>query len=174
MDVYADAQTAKNWTSSGVSLALYCTDTTHDNALGDTYNVSAVSTLPSTSTPTYSDAANRVAWALEQTASTADARGAVQLLIWQIVDNQFSVNWSATNNSGLQTAYNLLSGQILSQYNSNFNYEGGVEFLAANHDGDLYQNMALMTPEPSALVTVALGASGLIVYGLLRRKREVS
>jgi hypothetical protein len=174
VDVYADPQTATNWTSNGSSLALYCTDTTHENSLGDTYTVNAVSSLPLTSTPTYSDAGNRIAWALEQTASTADARGAVQLLVWQIVDKQFNVNWSATNNSGLQAAYTLLAGQMQSQYNSNFNYQAGVEFLAANHDGDLYQNIAVMTPEPSALITVTLGASGLIGFALLRRRRAAS
>lgn len=174
VDVYADPQTATNWTSNGSSIALYCTDTTHDNALGDTYSVNAVSTLPLTSTPNYSDAGNRIAWALEQTATTADARGAIQLLVWQIVDKQFSVNWSETNNSGLQTAYNVLLGNMKSQYNSNFNYQGGVEFLAADHDGDLYQNLALVaSPEPSTLLIAILGAAGLIGYGL-RRRRAVS
>jgi hypothetical protein len=170
VDVYADPQTATNWTSHGSPIALYCTDTTHDNAVGDTYSVNAVSSMPLTSTPSYSDAASRVAWALEQTATTADARGAVQLLVWAIVDNQFAVNWGETNNSGLQSAYSALSGEMLANYNPNASYQGGVEFLAADHVGSLYQNLAfVVTPEPSALVIAAVGALGMIGYGLRRR-----
>jgi hypothetical protein len=97
VNVCADPQTATNWTSHGSPIALYCTDTMHSNSLGDTYSVKPESTLPPEHTTlTYTDAANRVAWALEQVASTANARGATQLLIWAIVDKNFRVNWAET------------------------------------------------------------------------------
>jgi hypothetical protein len=174
VDVYADPQTATNWTSNNSPIALYCTDTTHDNALGETYSVKLAPTMPSEKTTlTYSDAANRIAWALEQSASSANARGATQLLVWALADSNFSVDWTDTNNSGLKSAYSLLSSEMLSNYNPHANYMNGAQFLAADHVGGLYQDLAyvIATPEPSTLAIGTLGALGLIGYGLRRRAR---
>ncbi len=63
--VYGDAQTATNWTfPNGSSIPLYCIDLTHDNAVGDCYALKPWSS-PSFSTSSYSNAANRIAWAIE-------------------------------------------------------------------------------------------------------------
>ncbi|MFI5457355.1 MAG: PEP-CTERM sorting domain-containing protein [Isosphaerales bacterium] len=172
VDVYADPQTATNWTSNGSFIALYCIDTIHDNALGDTYKVNPEAPPTFSTTSNYTDAANRVAWALENAGSTADGRGATQLLIWSIIDNKFAVNWADPSTSGLQTAYNLLVSRMGSGYNKNTNYQSGAEFLAASHVGDLYQDLACATPEPSTLAIAGLGAMGLIGYGLRRRARS--
>jgi PEP-CTERM motif len=174
VDVYADPQTATNWTSNGSSIALYCMDTIHENSLGDTYGVNPESPPTFSTTTTYFDAANRVAWVLENVGPTADARGAAQLLIWLIVDSKFSVNWSETNNAGLYSAYLNLSAEMDSQYNASQNYQPGAEFLAAVHDptNTLYQDLAFAAcPEPSTLVIAAMGALGLIGYAWRRRAR---
>jgi hypothetical protein len=175
VNVYADPQTATNWTSNGSPIALYCIDTIHENALGDTYGVNPESPPTFSTTNSYSDAANRVAWVLENVGATADARGAAQLLIWSIADNQFSVNWSETNNAGLNSAYSNLSTEMGSEYNASRNYQPGAEFLAAVHDpaNTLYQDLAFAAaPEPSTLVIATLGALGLIGYASRRRVRS--
>jgi hypothetical protein len=169
VDVYADPQTATNWNSNGAPIALYCIDTIHDNALGDTYHVNPEAPPTFSTTTAYPDAANRVAWVLENVGANANARGAAQLLIWAIVDKNFSVNWTQTNNSGLHTAYNLLVSQMGSQYNTNTNYQPHAEFLAAVHVGNQYQDLALATPEPSTLAIAGLGAMALVAYGMRRR-----
>jgi len=180
IDVYADPQTATNWTSNGSPIALYCIDMVHENALNDTYNVNPFNPTFKT-TSSYSDAANRVAWAMENAGSTAIDRGATQLLIWSIIGPGFSVtNWNG--NTGLQTTYNTLVTQMNSAYNKNANYLPGAEFLGAVHDGILYQDLALATdagvtpltahaPEPSTLLIAGLGALGFIGYGWRRRAR---
>jgi hypothetical protein len=112
VDVYADPQTATNWTPKGAPIAMYRIDTIHENALGDTYGVNPESPPTFSTTTSYSDAANRVAWDLKNVGATAHARGAAQLIIWSIVDNQFSMNWSETNNAGLNSAYSNLSTEM--------------------------------------------------------------
>jgi hypothetical protein len=174
VDVYADPQTATNWTSNGALIALYCIDTIHENAIGDTYHVTPESPPTFSTTTSYTDAANRIAWVLENVGSTANARGAAQLLIWAIADKNFSVNWTLTNNSGLQTAYSALVTQMGAGYQTNTNYRSGAEFLAATHVGNLYQDLALTTPEPSTMAIAGLGALGLIGYGWRRRARTRS
>jgi PEP-CTERM motif/Thioester domain len=186
IDVYADAQTATNWTfSNGASIPLYCIDLIHENVVGDTYNVKPETNPTFSTTPGFTDAANRVAWAIETAGSTADDRGATQLLIWSIVDNSFSVtNWSG--NTTMQTEYNTLvteMGNSSSGYNSRVNYLSGAEFLGAQHDSTntLYQDLALavpggiqitaLAPEPSTLMIAGLGALGMIGYGCRRRAR---
>ncbi len=171
VDVYADPQTATNWTLNGSPIALYCIDTIHENAIGDSYYVNPESPPTFSTATTYSDAANRVAWALENAGSTADSRGATQLLIWSIVDDQFTVNWSATANSGLQTAYNVLVTEMGSNYNAATPYVNEAAFFSADHVGDLYQDLAFATPEPSSMAIAGLGALGMIAYGLRRRPR---
>jgi PEP-CTERM motif/Thioester domain len=172
VDVYADPQTATNWSSTGGAIAMYCIDTIHDNAVGNTYNVNPESPPTFSTTSAYTDAANRVAWVMENAGSTTYARGAAQLLIWSIIDVNFSVNWTTTNNSALQTAYTNLVAQMGSGYNPNYNYMPEAHFLAATHVGNLYQDLAYATPEPSTLAIAGLGAIGLIGYGWRKRTRS--
>jgi len=172
--VYGDAQTATNWTfPNGSSIPLYCIDLTHDNAVGDNYALHPWSS-PSFSTSSYSDAANRIAWAIENGGLSGLGTAATQLLIWSIIDNRFSViNWYG--NSALQSQYNSLVlelGNPSSGYNPKDNYLPGVEFFSAVHDNTLYQDIAVdpvPVPEPSTLAIATLGALGLIGYGWRRR-----
>jgi hypothetical protein len=61
--VYGDAQTATNWTfPNGSSIPLYCIDLAHDNAVGENYPLKPwPSPIPSFSTSSASDAADRIA-----------------------------------------------------------------------------------------------------------------
>jgi len=176
--VYGDAQTAANWTfPNGSSIPLYCIDLTHDNAVGNSYALRPWSS-PSFSTSSYTDAANRIAWAIENGGLSGLGPAATQLLIWSIIDNGFSViNWG---NSALQTTYdNMVSelGSSSAGYNWNTNYLPGAEFLRAVHDptNTLYQDLAVAVPapEPSTLAIATLGALGLIGYELRRRARSL-
>ncbi len=176
--VYGDAQTATNWTfPNRSSIPLYCIDLTHDNAVGDCYALNPWSS-PRFSTSSYSDAANRIAWAIENGGLSGLGTAATQLLIWSIIDKGFSViDWNG--NSALRTTYNSLVSELgrpSAGYNSNTNYLPGVEFLSAVHDptNTLYQDLAVAihAPEPSTLAIATLGALGLIGYGLRRRARS--
>ena len=187
IDVYADPQRSDSGNLKDIPL--YCIDTVHDNYLGTGYSLQSASgaTFPFSTTPAYTDAANRVAWALENASITtltgqagADFRGATQLLIWSIVDNQFTVDWSMTNNDALKTAYTtLVSTMNNTSFTTPGGYLSGAVFLSANHDGNLYQDLAYATPpglriasatpEPSTLVVAGLGALGFIGYGCRRR-----
>jgi len=173
VDVYADPQTATNFPG----IALYCIDLTHENALNDTYNVNLFNPTFST-TSTYADAANRVAWAMENAGSTADERGATQLFIWSTIGPAFQVI-SFNGDATLQTDYTALLS--LTGYNPNLNYVPGATFLGAVHDGDLHQDLAYgspeftpqsIVPEPSTMVIAGLGALGFIGYGWRRRRRS--
>ena len=76
------------------------------------------STTPSASLTTQ-QAANEVAWALENAGSTVTDRAATQLFIWSVIDQHFSVtNWNG--NTAVQTAYTALV--LLSGYNPTMNY----------------------------------------------------
>jgi hypothetical protein len=174
VDVYADPQTATNWVSNGQAIALYCIDLIHANTLGVSYAVNPTSNPTWSTPPRFTDAANRVAWALENVGSSANARGATQLLIWMILDKNFTVNWAATNNAGLHAAYTSAITQMTSAYNAHKNYVAGAEFLSAVHDptGTLNQDLAFAVPEPSTLVVAGLSALGFIGYGLRRRARS--
>jgi PEP-CTERM motif/Thioester domain len=176
--VYGAAQTATNWTfPNGSSVPLYCIDLTHENAVGDSYALNPWSN-PSFSTSGYSDAANRIAWAIENGGLSSLGTAAAQLLVWSITDKNFSViNWNG--NSALQTTYNNLVralGNPISGYNSNENYLSGVEFFSAVHDptDTLYQNLAVLVPapEPSTLAIATLGALGFVGYGWRRRTQS--
>jgi len=174
--VYGDAQTATNWTfPNRSSIPLYCIDLTHDNALGDNYALKPWSS-PSFSTSSDSDAANRIAWAIENGGLSGLGTAAAQLLIWSICDQGFSViNWNG--NSALQTTYNNLVSELnnhSSGYNPKDNYLPGVEFFSAVHVNTLYQNLAVdpvPVPEPSTLVIATLTALGLMGYRWRRQAR---
>ena len=89
--IYGDAQTATNWTfPNGSSIPLYCIDLTHENAVGESYALSPWSS-PSFPTSSYTDAANRIAWAIENGGLSGLSPAATQLLIWSITDSSFSV-----------------------------------------------------------------------------------
>jgi len=177
--VHGDAQTATNWAfPNGSSIPLYCIDLTHDNAVGDSYALSPWSN-PSFSTSRFSDAANRIAWAIENGGLSGLGTAATQLLIWSISDKGFSViDWNGS--SALRTTYKGLVRELGSPsagYNSNTNYLPGVEFLSAVHDptNTLYQDLAVAipVPEPSTLAIATLGALELIGYGWRRRARSL-
>src|SRR5262249_23054155 len=142
-----------------------------DNALGDSYNANATSSPIWSTTPRYADAANRIAWALQNAGSSAITRGATQLLIWSIVDKNFSVNWTSTNNSALRTATIQLTALMSTSYDSRKNYASAVEFLSAVHDSTntLHQDLAFVVPEPSTLAIAGLGALGFLGFGLRGR-----
>jgi len=59
---------------------------THDNAVGESYALRPWSS-PGFSTSSYSDAANRIAWAIENGRLSCLGSAATQLLIWSIIDN---------------------------------------------------------------------------------------
>jgi PEP-CTERM motif/Thioester domain len=176
--VYGDAQTATNWTfPNGNSTPVYCIDLMHENAVGDNYALNPWAS-PSFSASSSSDAANRIAWAIENGGLSGLGPAATQLLIWSMTDNGFSViNWNC--NCALQTTFNNLVSELgspRSGYNPNENYLPGVGFFSAVHDpiNTLYQDLAVpvAVPEPSTLAIATLGALGLIGYG--RRKRARS
>jgi PEP-CTERM motif len=183
VDVYADPQTATNanWQSNGSPIPLYCTDTVHDNYLGSSYSVNVESSPYFSTTPanrlTVAQAANLVAWALENAGNTIDGRAATQLFIWSVLDKNFSVtNWNG--NTSLESTYSTLGSDAGSAYNPGVNYLPGAVFLGAVHDGNLYQDLAYappglsitsIAPEPSTFLIAGLGAVGMIAYGWRRR-----
>jgi hypothetical protein len=173
IDVYADPQTATNWTSNGAPIALYCIDTVHENTVGNTYGVNVEAPPTFSTTSNFSDAANRVAWVIENAGSSADARGAAQLAVWYILDKNFTVA-SFNGNTDMQNIYNNIVNTVsAANWNpSNTNYQSEVVFLAATHVGNLYQDLAYATPEPSTLAIAGLGAIGLIGYGWRKRTRS--
>jgi hypothetical protein len=188
VDVYADPQTATNWTYSNHSLIpLYCTDTTHENTLGVTYNTNQETPPPTFSTQgRFTDAGNRVAWLLgtyltpPDIGQNAAQRGAAQLLIWYIVDKNFSVQ--SFSSTALQTDYNNLITTMSTSYNPSTNYYPEAIFLGAVHNGSLYQDMALatpppgsthpniVTPEPATCTLAGLSLVCLIPFQLWRRR----
>jgi hypothetical protein len=179
VDVYADPQTATNVTFNGSLVPLYCIDTVHENSLGDNYTVT-LETPPITFTPPGSlynpYAANHVAWILENvylpgSSNTILERGAAQLLIWDVIDPAFGVNWGATNNAGLNSAYNTLLADMTADYNPNINYMAGVNFWGATHVGSSYQDMADLAPEPSSITLLVSGFFTAGGVGLWRRRR---
>ena len=177
IDVYADPQSATNY----AGIALYCIDLSHDNQLGDTFNVNPFN--PTFSTSTYSNPANIVAWALENastgnTPGDVNQRGATQLLIWTVIGPGFQVN-NFNGDTTLQNDYTALLS--LTGYNPGLNYVPGAIFLSAVHSGDRFQDLAYapggftaqsITPEPSTLAIAGLGALGMIGYGWRRRRRS--
>src|SRR5262249_25708597 len=106
------------------------------------------------------------------------------LLIWAMTDTGFSVNWAATNNASLHTAYTDLVSLMATSYHAKTNYLGGAEFLGAVHNSanTLYQDLVLPvpefhslaspTPEPSSLLIAGLGALGWIGYGWRKRSLQ--
>jgi PEP-CTERM motif len=175
--VYGDAQTATNWTfPNGSSIPVYCIDLAHENAVGESYALNPWSS-PNFSTSSYSDAANRIAWAIETAPLTVYGPAATQLLVWTIIDKGFGVaNWNGQNS--LETVYHHLVTELLGDptkgYDPNTNYLGSVMFFNAVHDihDTLYQNLAcpVPAPEPSTLAIASLGVLGLIGHGIRRRR----
>jgi hypothetical protein len=179
VDVYADPQTATNWTNpNGSLIALYCIDTIHENTLGSSYTVNQMTPPPTFSTTSsYTDAGNRVAWILANTGTTALSRGAAQLLIWDVIDENFGVNWSDPSTAGLEAAYNSLMSEMNSSYNPNFNYMGVVDFWAAVHSPNSIDNQDMADFVGAAPSSVALLASGILAFGgfyFVRRRREAA
>jgi hypothetical protein len=166
--VYADAQTATNFTSNGSSIPLYCIDLRHDNTLGSSYQLTAWTNPSSFS----ASALNETAWAMENAGSAGYGPAAAQLLIWSFLDPNFQViNWNGE--TALHTAYNQLVSIMTAQYNSTVNYLGEAQFFDAVHQpqSNMNQDLGFALPEPSTLVIAGLGAAGLIGYGLRQRAR---
>jgi hypothetical protein len=180
IEIYADAQSATdaNWQSNGSPIPLYCTDTLHSNPAGASYYVNVETTPYFSTTPGYgltvAAAANLVAWAMESAGNSVTDRGATQLFVWSVTDENFSVtNWN--NNTSLENAYNTLVSEAAS---ATGDYVSGAVFLGAVHVGDLYQDLAYaepgvsvgsIAPEPSSFLMAGLGALGMVAYGWRRR-----
>jgi len=167
--VYGDAQTATNWTNpNGSSIPLYCIDLTHDNFLGSSYQLTTWTNPNSFS----SDALNRVAWAADNAGLAGYGPAAAQLLIWSIIDPNFTViNWNG--DSALQAAYNNMVTAMSTGYNSHTNYSASFFDAVHQPSGD-NQDLVVGAPEPSTLMIASLGAVGLIAYGLRRRRRATA
>ena len=161
--VYADPQV-----SGGTASPLfYCVDLWHDNYIGSSYTITPVSRMAFANS-TYTDVDNRIGWLLTQDQSTADARGAVQLAIWETVDNKgFSMS---SGDSVLTADYDALIN--FTGYNAGTNY--GADFWTATHDqgNTLYQDLVsaptggvnfAAVPEPGSVV---LGSIALVVGAL--------
>jgi hypothetical protein len=177
--VYGDAQTASNLTySNGASIPLYCIDLQHDNYLGSSYQLTAWTNPNSYS----SDAINRVAWAIENTSLSGFGPAATQLLVWSLIDPNFSViNWNG--NGSLETAYAAIGSRMAATYNPEISYLSNVSFYDAVHEPASYMNQDLAydpnsfsvnlqsVPEPAGVVNGSIGALGLILLVWLRRLR---
>jgi MYXO-CTERM domain-containing protein len=164
--VYGDAQTATNWTNSdGSSIPVYCIDLSHDNFLGTSYQLTSWTNPNSFS----SDVLNRVAWAADNAGLAAYGPAAAQLLIWSIIDPNFSViNWNG--DGALQTAYNNMVTVMSTDYNSHTSYSSSF-FDAVHQPSTDNQDLVVGAPEPSTMVIAGLGAVGLVAYGRRRRRR---
>jgi PEP-CTERM motif len=164
--VYGDAQTATNWTNpNGSSIPLYCIDLLHDNILGNSYQLTTWTNPNSFS----ADALNRVAWAADNASLTGYGPAAAQLLIWSMIDRNFTViSWNGE--SALQTAYNNMVTEMSTEYNSQTNYSASL-FDAVHQSSNDNQDLVVGAPEPSTIVIAGLGAVGLIAYRWRRRRR---
>jgi len=173
--VYADAQTATNWTyANGSSVPLYCIDLQHDNYLGSSYQMTAWTNPNSFS----ADAINRVAWTIDNTTLSGYGPAASQLLIWSIIDPNFQViNWNGNTGPGsLEATYDTMTSEMAAEYNPESSYLGSVAFYDAVHDPQsTNQDLAMdPVPEPASVVTASIGA--LIVAGIawLRRTQRAA
>jgi len=174
--VYADAQTATNWTTpNGSHIPLYCIDLQHDNYLGSSYQLTAWTNPNSFS----SDSLNRVAWTIHNTIPAADGPAASQLLIWSVIDPNFSViNWNGNTGPGsLEAAYDTLADRMNADYNPQTDYLPGVAFFDAVHQPQSYMNQDLAmdpAPEPASIVTGSIGALSLVILVWFRRARSAA
>jgi hypothetical protein len=155
--VYADPQV-----SGGTTAPLcFCVDLWHDNAVGDTYTITQVASMTFANS-TYSDVDNRIGWLMSQDQSTADERAAVQLAIWDTVDNK---GFSMTSGDSTITAdYSALTA--FTGYNPAVTY--AADFWQATHDptNTLYQDLVSANtgsivsdgavPEPSTQVMMSI------------------
>ena len=132
------------------------------------------------SNSTFADVDNRIGWLLSQDQSTPEARAAVQLAIWDTVDNKPGPGASgfsmSTSDSTITSDYNQLIS--FSGYNPAQNYE--AQFWQATHDPSnaLYQDLVSTVgtdfqinsvPEPTS---VAMGTCGLLfLVGIVARRR---
>jgi len=179
--VYGDAQTATNWTyPNGSYIPLYCIDLNHDNYLGSSYQLTAWTNPNSFS----SDAINRVAWAVDNTALAGYGPAATQLLIWSVIDPNFSViNRNGNTGAGsLEAAYNALDAKMIADYNPATSYLAGVSFYDAVHQpAGNNQDLAMdpnynpfgiqSVPEPASIVTASFGILSLVLLVWFRRVR---
>jgi hypothetical protein len=176
--VYDDPQVVAGMVDSkGNPLPFYCVDLWHDNYLPDTYQATLGPPPTFATTSAYSDAANRVAWAIESASLTGYGPAATQLLVWSIIDKDFSVfNWNGYDSGpgSLKDTYDTLVGELTDStkgYNPKTDYLGSVMFFNAIHDTNdsLYQSLACPAPEPSSLVVASFGILALVGLSQLRR-----
>ncbi len=167
-------------TSGSILGPVYCSDPWHDNYLGSQYVVDAHSSLSSDMpTDIISDASNRIGWILSHSPSNTDfslaavdERGAMQLAIWYTVDSTNSGSgFSYTGgDSGMFADYNNLVS--FAGYNPNVGY--GADFYAAQHNGNLYQDLVTVgsVPEPSTVVLGSIGFTLVILWGRFRKSKS--
>jgi hypothetical protein len=167
------------FTSPG-SVPAYCSDPWHENFLGSPYTVASASAGGHAAIGV-GDASNRIGWIMSHSPSDSnnslaavDERGAMQLAVWYTVDayhdhglqSQFSYTGG---DAGMQADYSSLVS--FAAYNSCTTY--GADFFAAEHSGNLFQDLVTVgsMPEPS---TALLGSVGLVVVALWAKFRKRS
>jgi hypothetical protein len=99
------------------------------------------------------------------------------LFVWSVIDPNLSMaDWGSNTSTAagsLQADFNALVA--LTGYDPNLNYLSGTVFVAADHVGNLYQDLAyapsqtftpLTGPEPSTMLIAGLDA---VAFGWRRR-----
>jgi hypothetical protein len=173
---YADPQV-----SNGTTTPLYyCIDLWHDNALGDTYTITPVSSISFANTSTFADVDNRLAWLVNQPQTTVDQRAAVQLALWYTIDNK---GFSYTGgDSTLRTDYNALIS--FAGYNPATSYNAQLWSATHNAGNTLYQDLIDAVPgnsppnnpvpEPGSFILAGIGLAAAVGFRVVRRRRRLA
>jgi hypothetical protein len=184
-----NTSSSPQFTSPG-SVPAYCSDPWHENVLGSPYTVVSASGLSASDIGTApggyaaigaGDASNRIGWIMSHAPSDSnsslaavDERGAMQLAIWYTVDAYYD--------HGLQSQFSYTGGDagMRADYNALVSFAGynncttyGADFFAAEHSGNLFQDLVTVgsVPEPT---TALLGSVGLVVVALWAKFRKRS
>jgi hypothetical protein len=184
-----NTSSSPQFTSPG-SVPAYCSDPWHENVLGSPYTVVSASGLSASDIGNaprghaaigVSDASNRIGWIMSHAPSDSnsrlaavDERDAMQLAVWYTVDayydhglqSQFSYTGG---DAGMRADYNSLVS--FAAYNNSTTY--GADFFAAEHSGNLFQDLVTVgsAPEPT---TALLGSVGMVVVALWAKFRKRS
>jgi len=154
LDVYAEP-----FTSDG-RLA-YCADLYHDNQADQIYWVDPMVTTGLTFPyQRFADSANRMAWLVDTAKQTTPVDlETVQLAIWWLEDRQLTIL------SGLRPEW----ADLMAGYDPTASYQ--ATFLAARHDGLLYQDL-IQPPaaiEPSNTIGWLTGCLAVFLWRRMKR-----